>query len=323
MSEQSQTQDVDLTEQPETPETTDQVNDDVYDAEFAAAFDEFFPTEEEEPEPDKQQAKPKETPAATPQEGISKEDKQLLKRLHVDPALLSTWPKEAQREFLENAAKRESDQTRTYQGLRDELVEIRKKLDGQTPDPKATEDTEPEAPAADSFEATVTQAVTEVVNVFGDDFQPFGEQVVRLAKTADSLQQRLDDMGTEKAQMGRLVVDLVIDNGLRDLTPTYPNLGTADARTQVRERFKDEWPNHAQSDGSLMERVRAALDAAASAVLGSPETAAGGGDDELETKTEQRLRGQPKIRHGRGRKPNPTMDDVYDEAFEEVVKPKL
>lgn len=256
---------------------------------------------------------------------LSDDHQQLLSRQHVTPEMFAKWTPEQQTEFLENAAKRERDQTTSYKQLKEKLA----KLGGDDDDDaEAGEgEQERETPAGELGELgdQVQHVVDELVDVYGEEMKPLGDVLNRVAGVADQLQTRVDRAETSGRVKDQLIVEMTIDTGMRDLQGDFPSLDKTEARERVVKRFESDWrgPNsrHRTGNGPLLNRLRSALrDAASAEFSNTTESAA---QVALANKNKERLRTQPTAGSSRGRKPQLTEDDVYDQAFDEHLAPDL
>lgn len=302
--------------------------EDVYDKAFAEILGPDAPAEAAPPEPatEGEPEKPASTEAPAPSQ-LADDQVQLLKRLHMTPEMIAQWSPEQQQQFLSNAAKREADNTRTFKRLKEQLGE---KGGGDGAGDEGTEagagqQQTQEAPASSELAKEAQQVVDDLVEVYGEEMKPLGDFTNKLVGVVGQLQQKLEETSGSSGVKDQLIVEMTIDSGVRDLIGDFPTLEKADAREKVVQRFEDEWrsPNsrHRTAQGSLLNRVRAALRDAAAAEFGQvTETAA---QVALANKTKERLRSQPQAGSGRGRKGPMTQDDVYDQAFEAHLAPEV
>lgn len=320
-------------DQQPTPEGLQEPADN--DAIYAEAFAQFLSNEPAGPNdseaPNGQATAPPDQDEQTDPAGdeppavqLTDEQKHLLNRLHMTPDMIAGWTPEQRQAFLENAAKREADNTRTYQELRDRLQRLERDQqqarEGQPP-----QGTPPaEAPAQKgTLEAEAAQFAEQLLDDYGEQIKPLTDSHVKLARTVDQLTARLESETQASALKDRLLVEMTIDAGIRDLVNEFPSLSKAEARQKVEERFKNSWADspHAKGDGPLLSRIRAAIHDAAKAEFGSTTESAA--QAALVNKTKDRLKNQPPTGQGKSHKRPATEDDVYAEAFEEYLAPEF
>lgn len=261
---------------------------------------------------------------------LSDEQLQLLRRSHLSPEMIASWSPEQRSAFLENAAKREADQTRSYKGLQDRLKALESQIAsaGQgTGNPAATQPagggaSQPAAqaaPAITSLAEEATKVVDELAGVYGDEIKPLGRIIGVMDQQITAARQEAAAMPV----LQDLLAEMTVDLALRDLVTEFPSLGSASTRQKVVERFHRDWQSspHASAEGSILSRIRSAVGDAARSEFGTVTESAA--SVALANKTKDRLKQQPKVGAGRGRKAAPTEDDVYDQAYEQFVKPEL
>ena len=261
--------------------------------------------------------------------GLTQTDIQVLKRSHLSPEMVKSWTPEQRAEVLENLRKRETDTSQTYQQQQAEIQRLKAELAGDSQKTQQKQETpanNPEPPDSSepeegSWEAFAAKHVDQVTEVFGDDYKPAAEATRQLGKVADQLTGQLKQAETRVNQSNALIVEMMLDNGIQSLVTQYPSLDKADAQKRVVDRFKRDWATagnpHREGDGPYTQRVRAALADAAKAEFGTVTEAAA--STALVNKTKTRLKTQPKTGRGKARKTATTVDDVYDEAFEETM----
>lgn len=341
----SVTQEPSTGEQQEQPSGDGQVTpDNKTEADpYDAAFDQFLgPDAKPQPDATEQQAAAggedngkgeleasgkteHEAEATTPE--LTDDQKHLLQRMHLSTEQIAGWTDEQREAFFAKNQEREAGQTTSYKDLSEEVKRLAALVQGKGAGKPGDGDGDGEGeggeggtvtvtPDGDSFEARASEAVKKGVEVYGPEFGDFGESYVALARSTDQLQQQLGDSESARSQTSGLLVELIIDSGIRDLEGEFPTLSKADARQKVHERFKADWQNspHRTGDDSQLVRVRRALSDAAKAEFSNTNESAA--QVALANKTKQRLKQQPDPGHGRGRTKPKSEDDVYDDAFE-------
>lgn len=294
----------------------------VYDQAIASLLDD----DEHSPNPPEQQpggeaSEQQDGGEASPDGGetpleLTQEQQQLLARQHLSPEMLRHWTPEQRQQFLENAAKRESDQTRSYQQLKAELDQLKEQLGqqqegGDDEGGETGEEGEGGNPAG-SLSEQARQLTDEMVDAYGDDIRPLAEMTGRLAQQLEQSQQA----GEAK---DRLLVDLSTDHALRDLASEFPSLDSSDARKQVLNRFAQDWKANPPEGANLLERIRNGIRSAAEAEF-QHENAA----QVAQQQNRQRLRQQPTAGRGtRGRGAPQSEDDIYEQGFAETIGKEL
>jgi hypothetical protein len=266
------------------------------------------------------------TPPPPEPPALTDEQVQLLSRNKVPLERIADWPDDERQEFLTNLAKRERDTTTTFQDLRDRIAQLEqaggKGGSGTPGDGKGGKSPSGRQPGATPPSALVEQTkqvMTGLTETFGDEIRPLGSLVESICQQLEQAEQRAASVPA----MQGLVVEMTLEAGIRDLVGDYPTLSKAEARKQVIERFKADWPGsrQRQGDGPLLERIKAALTDAAKAEFSSTTESAA--QVALQNKTKTRLKNQPPTGGGRGRSAPKTSDDVYDQAYQEHLKPEL
>jgi len=270
--------------------------------------------------------------ATTSPPELTEEHQQLLKRAHLTPEMVESWTPDQQTAYFNNAAKRETDTTKSYQDVKGKLEELTTataayvKKNPATPqatptdnaggEPSATSDGEPPADVV----AKAREVVEGLTEVFGDEMKPLGNVLDALETQVSNLQSKAATMPLMEGMIAQMAVKL----GISDLAGDYPSLSTAGAREQVIERFEADWatsPHRTNEKLHHLDRVHKALGDAAKAVFGSVTESAA--QITLANKTKERLNAQPATTtSGRSRSAPQTEDDVYAAAFQEHLADK-
>lgn len=285
------------------------------------------------PDPAQQQA---DEPELTP------EQQQLLARNHVQPSMIAGWTDQQRQDFLANLEKREADNTRTFKELRDRVQQLEKAQatpgqDNANAGQGQGQQQKPGEGAGDPGQGSgggsggglveqVQSVVDSLVDTYGDEMKPLGDLMGHVNQELQRAQQQAQQASQAAASLPLLqqvLVEMTIDSGVRDLVGDYPSLSKAEARQKVVKRFETDWQAspHRTAEGPMLDRIKAALADAAKAELGTQTESAA--QVALANKTKQRLRNQPQPGSGRGTPQPKTEDDVYDQAFQEYLKPEL
>lgn len=258
---------------------------------------------------------------------LSPDQVQVLKRQHIEPEMVAGWSEAQRQSFFENASKREADQTTSYKKLSDQVDELSKKVDdGGKAEPEAGKQAEG-GQATPATYATEAQGVAdELVRDFGQEAEGAGKLYVKMGGAVDSLTTQIDTLQkqiatndqTSNVQKG-LIVQMTLENGIRDLVGDYPSLSKGEVRKQVNDRFLSDWKEennpHRVGDGPLLDRIKAGQRDAAKSVLGTKTEKAA--QVALVNKTKERLLNQPNPGDGKGRPVSRSQEDIYDQAFQE------
>ena len=258
--------------------------------------------------------------AADPPGGLTSEETQLLSRMHMTPAMVEGWKPEDRRAFLDNAAKRETDQASNYGQLRTQLDTLTAKVE-QSGEQQAAQAKAAETPPPKDLATQAQETVNGLIDVFGDEMKPLGPLMEAFASQNDALVQQVENVQADGQIKDQLLVEMTIDVGLRDLAGDYPSLDKADARQKVVTRFQEDWRSetspHRTGQGPILERIRAALKSAASAEFSNTTESAA--QVALANTTKQRLQNQPKPGAGKGRSVPQSEDQQYDQAFADTI----
>jgi hypothetical protein len=306
------------------PVTTDPavdtaVEEDAYDQAFADFLSEDAGGDQGEGESGGEGAS-EGSPAASSDagpDGLSNDDVQLLRRQHLDPEAFKALPAEARQKFLDNARKREADNTRTYQQLKEENERLRagKPAEGdgdQEADDGERSQERQEAPAGELSQDD-QQMVETIVDTYGEELRPLAEANARSQAEVRELRQQLDQSRQAMSTQARLTIDHIADTTLDGLESDYPSLSKPEARQKVLERFRKDWdPNSQDESQSLAQRLRSGIKDAARVTFSNSERAA---QVAHRNRNRSRLASQPSNGSAR-RAPAPqNEDEVYDRAF--------
>lgn len=313
------------------PKTPAQTDDEIYDQ----AFNEFMVDGAGEAETADQGTGDEATPAQTGSEAppadadasatphrLTDDQVQLLRRSHMTPEQLASWTPEQVTDFLDNAAKREADNTTTYKTLHEEVKGLRELVEQGNAGNQEGDADDPAATAAGEFEQQAVAMVDKAAEVYGDEFKDsIGTITTSLGKQVDTLTGQLEASQNSANMLGGLVVEMVIDSSVRDLAGDFPSLSKAEARQKVIDRFKDDWKTRDQSGDKrpMLERVKSAMKDAANAEFGTVTESAA--QASLVNKAKQRLSQQPPDGSSKAaHKVALTEDQVYDNAFKEHLQ---
>lgn len=261
----------------------------------------------------------------TPTTGLSDDDRQLLQRSHLDAEAIAAMPDTQRQAFVANLRQRESDQMASWNAMNQQVQALQQQV--------AQLNGGQDAPDGGGQQPTYTDQVQETIDSLADTF---GDEVKPLATLFQGLHEQNTQLQQQAGQvqpMSRLVVDLTMDNALRDLASAFPSLSEPDSRQKVLDAFKNGgWANspHRQAQGATLDRIKAALRETATGLLGTPNgnTAAGGSPNNQQAtqhaqQQAQQLAGQPQAGHARGRDRPVTEDDVYSQAFDAHLAPDV
>lgn len=310
------------------------------EADYDAAFDKFLgpdavDLDAADTKVDTAESSEAEPPKDTGEQGsptdavtLTEQQTTLLKRSHVTPEMMESWTAEQQAEFIENLEKREADQAREFQRLKDEALAAKKVGENDdAPDSANREGTDENAETqptgnAGSFAADAKKLVDDAVDNYGDEIKPLAEMTVKMGQRLDEQSATIESLQSSSALKDQLLVEMTIDAGIAALRSDFPSLDKAEAREKVEARFKGDWKNegnpHRTGKGPLLSRVRDALRDAAKAEFGTNTESAA--QVTLVNKTKDRLKNQPDAGSGRGKRKPKTQEDVYDNAFDEYLK---
>ncbi len=274
----------------------------------------------------------------TPDAALSEDHQQLLKRAHMTPEMIEGWSGEQRTAYFANAAKRETDTTRSYKDAKGKLDELTKATAAYLKKNPPPDGARQETPAAGSDARTATEVVEDgqppaemaskardvvagLIDVFGDEMKPLGVVLDALETQVSTLQNQAATVPLMEGMIAQMAVQL----GLSNLAGDYPSLSTTGAKQQVIERFEEDWANSPHRTNEKLphlDRMNLALADAAKAVFGNVTESAA--QVTLAAKTKKRLLSQPQTTTtGAARSAPQTEDDVYDEAFEKHLAPEL
>ncbi|KKM66986.1 hypothetical protein LCGC14_1475720 [marine sediment metagenome] len=252
---------------------------------------------------------------------------QLMSRVHIEPALISGWPAEKQTAFLENAAKREADQTTAYKAMQDELEQAKKGDGGDGDDGQSRKQSEAASQATgqetpiSELRAGAEQDVTELEDVYGPEFGGLNKVHGKLFTAVEHVDTRLGEVNKAQDRANQVTVEFLVDNAMNGLVGEYPSSSKPEVRRQLETRFFSDWKQegnpHATGKEPLCVRIRGAVEAAAKALLGTTTEAAA--QVALLNKNKQRLKEQPQVGSGRGQARPLTDDEMYDQEVKKML----
>lgn len=316
----------------QTPEGAEAVvvdgDDDVYEQAFTEFLgDAVTPSKDTEtpPSDDSGSTPPADDSDAEPDQ-LAEEDVQLLRRQHLSPEAFKQLPAEARQEFLQNARKREADNAKTYQQLKQENERLKAG--------KATQDSEGDGEGDDSDETTPAEQpsddvelseeeqklVDEVVDNYGDELRPLAEDHAKARAQLRQVRQNLETSEQSRHIQARLLIDHIADSTLDGLEADFPSLQDAEARQKVIARFQQDYnsnPSEEDANTSLARRMRAGLKAAAEATFSGSDAAS------TRDRKRNRLSRQPSAGSRRGQPRPKDEDEAYNRAFSETLGKEL
>ncbi len=261
---------------------------------------------------------------------LDETQQRLLSKAGMTPEMVAGWTDEQRQGWFEHAAKREADQTQFGQ-QQSELIKRLEKLEqggqegGKETNEQAKAGDDGDAAGVNDLGESFDTALEGLVETYGDEFSALGPPMKAVIGRANELAEQLQQTQASARNQSRLLVDVVIDGGIRNLTDEYPTLSKAEPRQQVEDKFMELWNAQGSqyadpSKGHFIERVRLGLKAAADAVLGNTTEAAA--QASLLEKTKTRLQQQPSDGAGQGSKTPLTEEDIYDQAYAETMEGK-
>lgn len=287
---------------PETPASSESV----YDAAYAEAFAPQEAGADAEPAPPVQTAlQPQQTaaPAASP---LTHSQKMTLERAKLDPALVGSWPIEQIDGFVSYLQSMQASQDQ----LGAELGRLK-----QAPQNPATETQAPPEP----FGKRVASAFSKLAESYDEDIKPIGDFLTELSESFEGRMREVSEQQAIMGTMGEMLTDMALDAAISGLTKTYPSIDTEEGRGKVVERFWKEWNTgeYRKEGSSLRQQVREAAQNAAKVTFNNTTEASAAAS--LVSQNKARVAAQPRVGSSVQRKGLPTVDDIYNEAYEATM----
>lgn len=300
---------VPVVETPSAP-APEAANDAVYDAEVATLLSDGTADAAEDAAVDTTPAEPVKAPegqpAAVAANPITESEEAVLKRAGYDADEYAAWDRAKIESKVGKLRTGQSEQDR----IGSELARMKQGAEPKVEAPKTE-------PAKTPFRDAVATARAKAIADYDEGIAPIFDLVTQLADQNEQYAQQAAVVPMVTNMMGELVLDMAMDS----MKAKYPSLDKPEARKQVTDRFWTEWNTGAYSKPgtSLRTQMVSALENAAKVTFVNltENTAAAS----LVQANRNRLAGQPKA----PQKPRPTVrtvDDVYDEAFNEHLAPK-
>ena len=178
------------------------------------------------------------TPDSTP--AITDEQAQILSRSHLTPEMIEGWTPQQREEFFANAQKREADQASFSRSKGDEVAELKRrleKLEGKTTEGESDEIGDTPTELGKHFHTVVN----DLADTYGDEFKALGEPIQAIVKQNDQAFAKIEQQGEALTIQNRIIVDMVVSNGIRDLIPDFPSLSEEKPRADVEAKFVELW----------------------------------------------------------------------------------
>ncbi|MCC7407385.1 MAG: hypothetical protein IT442_04895 [Phycisphaeraceae bacterium] len=265
-------------------------------------------------------------PAGQGPTALTAEQTALLSRQRLTPEMVKHWSPNQLRDFLDNAAKREADSSRGYQDLRQELGQLRElvsKMQAPADGKAAPKPGQP--PQGDSLEALaekVAEDAKTIVDTFGDDFAPLGENLKVMASAVAELSKANRAHTQERQTMGQMLVDQTVVSGMASMVDDYPELREPAGRQKLLDQFynaglKDPRLTDRASGSTFPDRVGVVLRGLAESAF--PDNTTQKAAAALSEVNRKRLSTQPRVGQQRGKSPPLTEEEVYQREQERIL----
>ena len=238
-------------------------------------------------------------------------EKQIFSRAGLPDKFTDGWDRARIDTLVQHLAKSQAEQ--------DKLGAELGRLKAGTPEPKKDEKPAvPQSPRSQRSEKIAALQAWAKENIADEMAEAFG-----LMQELDAENAQLRELGNRgplNQAAEELVQDLVLELGFSRLEKDFPSVSKPETRKLVEDRFWLEWNTGAYSKPgvSLQSQIREALSSAARVTL-SPNITESSAAASLIEKNKLRIASQPRT-GPQGNRPKPrTEDDIYAEAYEEIM----
>lgn len=279
------------------------------DAQYDAAFEQYFGELAGGADADESQPQKTEAPAAEQATGLvlSDAEKSILARAQLNPEWFSGRSRSEIEATVAYLSKMQADADR----MGAELGRLR-------PVQEKAPEQQQQQQAPSPFASKLDSTFEKLEQAYEGDIGLLKELFTELHSQASGYQ----GQATQVSMMSEFLTEMAVDSAIDSLVSKYPSINAPEARQLVTDRFWMEMnTGEYAGKGSFRSQIRAAAENAAKVVFSNVTEQSAAAS--LVTANRDRVAAQPRVGSPKARGAPRSADEVYDQAFETTIGKEL
>lgn len=255
---------------------------------------------------------PKAATAPQPSKAVTASEEQVLKRAGFDSEDYAGWTREKIEAKVAKLRQSQTEQDR----VGSELAQLKQ---GKQPEPEKKPAEAKEAPKDSRLKAIREQ----LTKAYDADIEPLLDVIDQIDTENRAFREQAQSSTEAVPVLLNVLSEMMVEMSLASIQTDYPSLSKPEARSKVVERFWTEWNTGAYSKPgmSMRDQVSEAMRNAAKVTFNNTTEQSAAAS--LVQANKARIASQPRNGSPNARPGPRTVDDVYNEGFENTIGKEL